>query len=323
MTRAHNTYCTRRYPPLDSVRGNALEMINVIKNDEKAAEYFFFVEMFSKMNAIAKGYNKSFGTDLTAADVSCVTYLCCWENNWARLSTYKGETSPHNWMARIATQATYSYLVEEHYIYPVCDTRTQDYRLKVRGINNTDLRQAIVDLVYVPELHHALEMYYVKKLPVADMAKSFGNQPTADKILKTAEKTLIEQLLNTENPYAEIALSTKRPLNPELRWQVWHDRIDDDEVTDSCQLLRELLSPSPEQIDWDENAHNFILAIITQLEWCERDRDLWYERFFNNTPSARLAERYAVRNTWIDNRYSILNKEFRIAVRTWWNLNAS
>ncbi|MDE5795925.1 MAG: hypothetical protein K2H75_02330, partial [Muribaculaceae bacterium] len=100
-------------------------------------------------------------------------------------------------------------------------------------------------------------------------------------------------------------------------------RIDDDEVTESCQLLRELLSPSPEQTDWDENAHNFIIAIITQLKWCDRDRDLWCERFFNNTPSARLAERYAVRNTWIDNRYSMLNRQFRIAVRTWWNLNAS
>ncbi|MDE5796520.1 MAG: hypothetical protein K2H75_05380, partial [Muribaculaceae bacterium] len=207
MTRAKNTYCTRRYPPLDAVRGNALEMINVIKNDKKAAEHFFFVEMFNKMKAIAKSYNNSFGTDLTPADVSCFTYLCCLENNWARLNTYKGETSPHSWMAKIATQATYNFLVEEHYIYPVSDTRTQDYRLKVRSIKNPDLRQAIVDLVYVPELHHALEMYYVRKLPPADMAKSFGSQDKADKILKLAEKTLIEQLLNTENPYFDMALS--------------------------------------------------------------------------------------------------------------------
>ncbi len=323
MTRANDTYCTRRYPPLEAVRGNALEMINVIKNDEKAAEFFFFVEMHNKMQAIAVGYNRSFGTDLTALQVSHVTYLCCWEHQWARLSTYKGDTTPHNWLARIASQATYNYLVEEHYIAPVCDTRTNDYRLKVRSIDNVDLRQAIVDLVYVPEQHQALEMYYVKKLPTADMAKAFGNQDKANKILKTAEKTLIEQLLITENPYAEIALSTKRPLNPELRWQVWHDRIDDDEVSDACQLLRELLAHSYGNIDWDENARRFIMAVITELEWGERDRELWCERFFNNTPSARLAERYDVRNTWIDNRYSVLNRQFRIAVRTWWNLNAS
>ena len=323
MKRANDTYQSLRYPPLDAVRGNALLIMNLIKTDEKAARFFFFVEMFSRMQSIANSYNRSFGTELTAAGVSSLTYLSCWENHWARLSSYKGETTPHNWMTKIASQATYDYLVEERYISPICDTRTTDYRLRLRGIRDTNVRQAIVDLVYIPGQHKALEMYYVRQLPDAEIDKAFGNHETASDILRTAEKNLIEQLLNTENPYAELALSTKRPINPELRWQVWHDRIDDDEITDSRQLLRELLADPAGRTDWDQNVHNFILDIIDELKWEERDREIWCERFFKDTPSARLAEHYKVRSTWIDNRYSRLNRQFRIAVRTWWNLHTN
>ena len=233
------------------------------------------------------------------------------------------ETTIHAWVAEIASQATYRFLVEEKYIDGVGDTKTNDYRLTVRGIEDVYLRQSIVDLVFIPEQHKALEMYYVKKHDEATLAKAFGSIEKAKDILKIAEKTLIEQLLNTENPFAEMALSSKKVINPEIPFQVWHDRIDEGDVCDNHQALRDLLSRLYNNEDWDENAKRFINSVVDEMNWNDVQKEVWRERFFNETPSKVLALRFHVRNTWIDNTYSRLNRQFCIAVKTWWNKHNS
>ena len=239
----------------------------------------------------------------------------------AKLPAYKGDTTPHAWVARIASQATYQFLVDEKYIDGVGNTRTNDFRLTVRSISDEYLRQAIVDLVYIPDQHKALEMFYVKKIDEEAFAKAFGSAEQGTMILKIAEKTLIEQLLNTENPYAEMALSSKKIINPEMPFQSWHDRIDEGDVCDNLQLLRDLLTRLYNNEDWDSNAERFINSIVDEMDWNDVQKEVWRERFFNDTPSKVLAIRFHVRNTWIDNTYSRLNKQFRIAVKTWWNNN--
>ena len=308
----------RRFPALDAVRGNALEMVRLITLDEKVAEYFFFVEMRQKMAALADSYNRSFGLDITPNDVSSITSVACWENEWARLLSFKGDTTPHAWVAKIASQVTYQYLVDERYIDGVGGTKTSDYRLTVKSIPDDYLRKAIVDMVYVPEQHKALELHYVQKVSENDLIKAFGSEEKAKQALFNGEKTLIEQLLNTENPYAEMALSLKKAVNPEVQWQPWHDRIDDDGVCDNKHELREILATLTGEEDWDENVRRFILSFIDALGWDNREKDVWSQRFFSNTPSAELAEKYNVRNSWVDNVYSRLNKKFNIAIRAWW-----
>lgn len=301
------------------VRVDALMLRDRIITHDRAAEEFFFVEMLPKMAALADSYNRTFGLNILAEDVANATYLSCWEDDWAKLRAFKGNTTPHAWVAKIASQATYQFLVEERYIDSVGNTKTSDYRLTVRGIKNTALRQAIVDLVFIPEQHEALEMYYVKKIDETAFAKTFGTIEKGKEILKIAEKTLIEQLLNTENPYAEIALSSKKIINPEIQWQTWHDRIDEGNVSENHQALRELLYQLYHCEDWDENVRTLVESVITTLGWDDVHTEVWRQRFFYDTPSKELAERFNVRSTWIDNTYSRLNKQFRIAVKTWWN----
>lgn len=305
-----------------AMRGeNALELVNNIIAEPRVAEEFFFQTMLPKMAALADSYNRTFGLDITAEDVAHAAYLACWEDDWAKLRAFKGDTTPYAWVARIASQSTYQLLVDERYIESVGNTKTNDYRLTVRSINNASLRQAIVDLVFVPELHKALELYYVEKMPDKEFFKTFENEDKAKEILKTAEKTLIEQLLNTENPYAEMALSSKKPVNPEMRFQEWHDRIDEGDVSENHQAFRDLLTRIFNCRDWDANAHTLINVIIESLGWTEVQEDVWRQRFVYNTPSKELAEKYNVRNSWVDNVYSKLNRQFRIAIKTWWNMN--
>lgn len=301
-----------------TVRDNALaKVVNIIEN-AKAAENFFYEEMAPKMSAIASSYNSSFNVDITAEDVATATYLSCWDSNWAKLRAFKGETTIHAWVARIASQATYQFLVEEHYIDGVGKTKTNDYRLKILGIENELLRKEIVGLVYIPEMHKALDLYYVKKVSEKELAVAFKNEKEAKKWLKAGQKTLIEQLLNTENPYAEMALSLKKAINPETPFQTWHDRIDEELVSENHLSLRDILMSIFQNEDWDENAMALINSVLKELSWSDVQEKVWRERFFKNTPSKELAEKFHVRNTWIDNTYSRLNKQFNIAVRNWW-----
>lgn len=303
----------------ESVRRNALDVMDRIMTDSRFAEKFFFVDMYPKMSALAASYNRSFGLEIKPGDVCSAAYLSCWEDNWAKLRAFKGETTPHAWIARLASQATYRFLVDEKYIDEVGNTKACDYRLTIRSISDIELRRAIVDLVFIPDYHKALKLYYVDKSDEATIADAFGSAEKGKGILKIAEKALIEQLLNTENPYAEMALSAKRIVNPEIQWQTWHDRIDEGDVDDNHQSLRELLCQLYHNEDWDENAKALIYSIIKDLGWDDVQTEVWLQRFFYDTPSKELAVRFHVRNTWIDNTYSRLNKQFRIAANTWWN----
>ena len=305
----------------NTVRDNALAKVNNIINNVKAAENFFYKEMMPKMAAIAAGYNMSFNVDISADDVATATYISCWEDDWAKMRAFHGETSVHAWVAKIASQAAYQFLVEERYIDGVGKTKTNDYRLTIRSIEDDLIRKEIVGLVYIPEMHKALDLYYVKKVSDKELANAFSNAEDAKKWLNAGEKTLIEQLINTENPYAEMALSLKKAVNPEMLWQTWHDKIDDDGVSDNHRELRDILARIYSEEDWDSNVSSFVKSFINGLGWDDREKDVWMERFFNNTPSLELAEKYHVRNTWIDNTYSRLNKKFRIAIKSWWCQN--
>lgn len=297
----------------------ALQMMNNIINNEQEAKRFFLVDMYPKMASLARGYNRMFDLSINPDELACVTYLACWENDWARLRTFKGDTTPHAWIAQIASKVTYQHLVDEKYIPAVNSTKANNYRLTVRGIENPHLRQDIVDLVYVPKLHKILSLYYVDKVADEEIYKIFGGKETAQKTLKTAQKALIEQLLFTENPYADMALSSKKPINPEVEFQPWHDCIDESDVSVNKQFFRDTLSRIFNSNDWDSNTMTLIDKVVDSLPWSEEDKYIWRERFISKTPSLELAEMFHVRDSYINLRFSHLNKAFLIKVKKWWD----
>lgn len=303
---------------INSKQESAKAVVDHIMNDSAYAYKFFFKEMRPKMSALADSYNRSFGLDLKTDDVCNNTYLACWEGNWAKLRCFKGETTPHAWVARLASQATYQYLVEEKYIDGVSNTKANDFRLTVLGIEEEWLRREIVNLVYSPMLHISLMMHYVWKLDIWDMAWYFGSEGAAKKVLKNAETTLIEQLLNTENPFAEIALSSKKTVDPEIPWQIWHDRIDEGDVCENHQILRDFLLQVYNKEDWDDNVKTFVENVLREADWTEAQKTVFYEKFFFDTPSKELAERLRVRVSWVDNTSSRMNKRFNILMKELW-----
>lgn len=141
------------------------------------------------------------------------------------------------------------------------------------------------------------------------------------------ETTLIEQLLNTINPYAEIVLSLRKTPAPIIRFEQWHDRTDEDEqLGENREMLRQALSRVTGSDDYDRNIIDVVNAFVKETfvktnMWTECQYDVWRRRFFYNMPSAELAEIHNVQPAFIDNMYFHLKNAFNIAIKQWWEDN--
>lgn len=298
-----------------------------IMNDEREARHFFYSKMRPKNIALAATYNNMFSLDLTEDSIATVTYEECMADDWQKFRNFKGEITLTGWTARIATQAVYSMLVEERFIEPVSRSKATDYRLKLLSISDEYLRREIVNLVEIPEMNRALTLHYVDKAKGEAFYRHFACKAEADRWLRLGETTLIEQLLNTINPYADIVLSLRKTPAPVIRFEQWHDSTDEDEQAgDNREMLRQALSQITGSDNHDKNVSEVLDAFVEETfvktqRWSARQAEVWRRRFFFDMPSAELAEIYGVRPSYIDNMYFHLKNEFNIAIKQWWEAN--
>lgn len=67
---------------------------------------------------------------------------------------------------------------------------------------------------------------------------------------------------------------------------------------------------------------DFLYRFSEKMEWSDEDKLIWRLRFIKNAAPVEVAERFGKARTWLDIRYSRLNKKFNIAIREWWKNNA-
>lgn len=299
-----------------------LEKAQLIMSDINFAHDFMFNVMRRKMASLASSYNRFYGLNLSPDDVAHETMLALWSDNWAKLKTYRGDTSIYSYVALIASQAIHKSLIDDGFIPPKSPSSASDYRLTLLSISDPGLRQMIVDLVYRPNYHRVLTLRYVEKVDFEEVECDESERKEIKKILSNAEKMLIDQLINTENPFFDMALSRKVPSSIEVPLQPWHDRIqDEEELSDNHQKFRSVLAKIFMHNDSDDNAFELANAIVVSLKWNAMRKEIFYERFFNRTPSKVIAEKFHIHYTRVDNIYSQLRREFVLAAKGWWEHN--
>lgn len=298
-----------------------------IMTDEREARKFFYEQMRPKNETLAGTYNSRLFLDLTPDCVATMTYEDCMADDWQKLRGFKGEMTLTGWTAKIALQSVYAHLVEERYIEPVGRSRAADYRLKLLSIPDEYLRREIVNLVAIPEMNLALTLHYVDKVKGDEFSSHFATRAEGERCLRMGETTLIEQLLHTINPYADMVLSLRKAPAPVIRFEQWHDRTDEeDQPGEHCQMLRQALSRITGSDNYDENIDKVLNAFVDETfiktrQWNDFEADVWRRRFFYDVPSAELAEIYNVRPGYIDHMYFRLKNVFNIAIRRWWEEN--
>ena len=293
-----------------------LALAERIIKDPTFAEKFFFVEMLPKMAALAASYNRCYGLSLKPIDVAQEVFLDSWDDDWKKIRAFRGESSIHSYVSKIGSQALYRVLVREGWIPTAGATSASDYSLTLLSITNPYLRKEIVDLIYKPQYHELLTKVYVDKIDVADLVPIYGED--VKKILSNAQKMLIEQLLNTDNPYAEIALSSHEKFE-NVSLAPWHDCCNEDESTDEQERFHAYLCDVFGKDDVDSNALNLIQSIGNSLKWSDYEKTIFVERFINKVPAKVLAEEFNVKHTKIDVDFSRLRRAFNVVLRTLWD----
>ena len=289
--------------------------------DPRFAAYFFYEEMKPACKSLAARYSTTFGTDITAEEVSAIAYQACWENEWSRLKPFKGNTTIHAWVAQIALQSLHTFLVRNKLINPSGLAKADNYRLCLENIEDEAVRRDIIGLIHMPEMHKALTLVYVDMIPAGELAPHFdGDGEAASRWLKVAETTLIEKLLQDDSRYGEIALINKTVESREIPLESWHDRMDDD-GNEALDELREYITSVVGTDSLEMGLSRFLHEFVRSkyLNWNERDCGIWISRFISQTSSAELSEEYGVKPSWIDMRYMHLSRKFAKAIRKWWS----
>ena len=77
-----------------------------------------------------------------------------------------------------------------------------------------------------------------------------------------------------------------------------------------------------ERDELEDKVPEFLYDFSERLPWSEEDKILWQMRFIEGAAPMDIAERFGRPRSWIDNRYSRLNRRFNRAIKTWWKNNA-
>lgn len=305
----------------NGVNKEAILQRDKVMSDNAYAWQFFCVLMRDKVSGLIRQYSKTYKVNIDVDAFCTMLFRICWDKEWQRLRTFSGRTTLYDWVLNIASQNIYDWLVDEKYIKPSKGKDASDYRLTILSIRDEAVRQDIIDMVSQPDAHKLLTLEYVQKISKENMARIYGGADKYKAKLNKAETMLKTRLLNTENPYCEMAMSLKVKVYPEVEWDTCYDSVDDGDWNELFCEFRECLRDIYHNEDWDMNVESLVETILGQMGWSERQKDVWYERFMNKTPSLELAERWDVTVGWVDNAFMHLNRSFQNAVRMWWRQN--
>ena len=136
-----------------------------------------------------------------------------------------------------------------------------------------------------------------------------------------AENCLKQVLLDTDEGkyYADMVLSDKvhsKPMDNAIQLDSLGDRFIDD---NGKSPIAEFFDSDGTGQHIDSNIVKFLYDFVsTKMRWCKSDVELWGQRFIHNVSPVDIAERIGRTRAYVDNRFSILCRQFKAAIRQWW-----
>lgn len=136
---------------------------------------------------------------------------------------------------------------------------------------------------------------------------------------RASEKALKTALINNEHPYGDALVdkvSRKITVPSDFLTIIGQTNAADCEASP----LREVLGVTPDDVEFENKVITFLYKFSERLGWSEEDKYVWQSRYIENMKPEEVAAFLPGRSrSWVDTRYSRLNKLFRSSVRKWWN----
>ncbi len=309
-------------------KNDAAHIVESIKTNPDFAYHFLYGTSILPGKSIARLRSRiinqirtSYHVDVDPNDFNTLLYEHLWsDGTWKVLDSYNYRSTFFQWLGTVASHCIMSYLEENGYI-KISRTRTPgNTRLVLMKMTPDYCRIVIEDMIQIVPIRDFLLAVYVERLDKNDIQKRFDmDEDMYQLTLRTSEKTLKTALLNSEHPYDDVLIdkdARKIMVSSDFLTLIGQTNISNDETSP----LREVLGVTPDDAEFEDKVVEFLYKFTDKLKWNDEDKYVWRSRYIMNMNPVEVAEALPDRSRpWVDTRFSRLNKQFKTAIREWWN----
>ncbi len=309
-------------------RNDAAQIVERLKADSDFAYRFLYGTSLVPGRSIARlrsriinQVRKSYHVEVDPYVFNTILYEHLWsEGTWRVLDSYNYRSTFFQWLGTVASHCMMSYL-EENGLIRISRARTpRNTRLVLKKMSPDYCHIVIEDMVKIAPMRDFLFAVYVERLDKEAIQQRFGMDEQMYKLtLRTSEKTLKTALLNSEHPYGDVLVdkgARKVLVSSDFLTVIGQT----DAAYSETSPLREVLGAIPDDAEFESKVIDFLYTFTDNLGWSDEDKYVWQSRYIRNMPPVKVAENLPERSrSWVDTRYSRLNRQFREAIREWWN----
>ncbi len=309
----------------------ANEIIRRLKADPKFCQQFFYGTKdtecrIAQMRSNVLGYlAQNYQVVMPEKYFSTIVYQTLWsEGSWSKLDSYDKQFSFFVWLKKVAQNAVLERLVEERVIPSVRARTPGNTRLALLS-QPVEMCQLIIDeQLPANKYHDFMCSVYVSRLKKEEIMKQYGmTEEEFDEAKDKGEYALKDALLRSNCGYEEKVLRDKTrnesgaSLDFGADMEEWlRNQLGESSLTDVFGI-----NLTDEEIR--EKVIDFLYGMSAKMNWNDRDRFLWRERFVHDTPPVKLAAVLHRTRAWVDTRYSRLNDRIEPSLKRWWAANAA
>ena len=283
----------------------AAEDIRKIKSDPKFAADFFYETIKPMVRTIARKLCNCYKEDIDPTDICTALYIALWDKGtWKRLDSYDYKGYFFSWLSLIATHEAFRHFDKLGYRrFRAITTGNTRIRLLRQPL---EVRKAVVNLVDDKESYRYLKLRYIDKKSVAEIAKKLKLNDEEIKTKKrVAERMLKINLINSKSEYLDIVLRrTDNPCkyeDPDKAANIASKDSGYDDLPTVMHLLKDKHGISDQYPDFDARLERYIRMNAKEMGIRGKKIDIFVQRFVYEEKPAKIAKRFSVERSYVDN----------------------
>lgn len=283
----------------------AAEDIRKIKSDPKFAADFFYETIKPMVRTIARKLCNCYKEDIDPTDICTALYIALWDKGtWKRLDSYDYKGYFFSWLSLIATHEAFRHFDKLGYRrFRAITTGNTRIRLLRQPL---EVRKAVVNLVDDKESYRYLKLRYIDKKSVAEIAKKLKLNDEEIKTKKrVAERMLKINLINSKSEYLDVVLRrTDSPCkyeDPDKAANIASKDSGYDDLPTVMHLLKDKHGISDQYPDFDARLERYIRMNAKEMGIRGKKIDIFVQRFVYEEKPAKIAKRFSVERSYVDN----------------------
>lgn len=308
---------------------------NAIINFPEVAEMFFYKTLTPMCKGFSHKILETYNLHIDDRDIATDIYLAMYDyGTWARMIAFRGDCSLFTWIATCASQYIYTDLKNNNYIENSHKLTPKNTSLKLKSMRFKEEIEMVVDLVDTPELNLFLKLKFVERKSKDEIKNYMNYNETIYVKTENAAETLLKDNLikighifieredgSVVNLVSESLSDVSRALNI-IRSDDNINQIEGISDAKEYSYIHEVLEQYYPGLPVKEQWLLFVMDKAAELNWTNEDYNVFKERFYNHTDPVFLSKQLGRARSWVDNKYSRLNKSLVLHIKTWWMKNA-